>query len=338
MHRALAEVFEEMTRHDLMVGAFKKDLNRFEQGSRDYARTAGRIAETYVNLGDTKRATEFYRKAIGCNVSQTEFQYYQHGLFEATEGKEGEAKADFMSVEPVADLKAMRIRAESLLGQHRDFGNAAALYEQILEMAPTDVKSMDYLGRAYEGLGKTAEATALYEKVVFGMHKWNPSYSKYTATSTLGRLYRQNRDINGQVKLFALTGRGSYAEIRGRLETQNEFEEFHNSLLEQWQLSPDDLRIRFYLVHHFVERFEIVRASEILAKLRTELSSDQGHIKNISHAMELAQGYEKLGEFDEALAILPPVDYEESPDRNDRMYELLMRLHAAVGRPKKALH
>ncbi|GAG24728.1 unnamed protein product, partial [marine sediment metagenome] len=50
-----------------------------------------------------------------------------------------------------------------------------------------------------------------------------------------------------------------------------------------------------------------------------------------------ARGFEGLGRFEEALAVLPTTDYENDPDRNDWMGELLMRLYAKVGQFDKTL-
>lgn len=335
IHHDLADVFQRMDRYDLMVEACKKELNRLGAGSRDYGRGSGRIAEIYLKFGDKEKAAEFYRKAISCDASETEHQQYQRGLFKATDGKEGVGEVDIATVEPVEDLEAMRLQAESLLRRKRDYSGAAELYEQILGKAPTDIESMVRLGEAYEGLGRSQKAMDLYEKAL-GMRAWSGG-SEYGAASNLERIYRQHRDIKKQIKLFTLTGRGNYSEIRGRLKNHEEFEEFHEYLLEQLEQTPKNLKIRFYLVHHYFERTETSRASKILEQLKIELTDEQGNIGNTSHAIQLAKGFERLGKFDEALAVLPTADYENDPDRNDWMGELLMRLYAKVGQFDKTL-
>ena len=339
IHHDLADVFERMKRYDLMLKACKKELDRVEEGSRDYSRRSERIADIYLKLGNKEKAAEFYRKAISCDASETEHQQYQRGLFKATDGKEGVGEVDIAAVEPVEDLEAMRLQAESLLRQNRDYSGAAELYEQILGKAPTDIESMVRLGEAYEGLGKIKEATVLYEKVAFDndIRKWAIGSSYYGADSDLERIYRQNKDIKKQIKLFTLTGCGNYSDIRGRLKSHKEFEEFHKYLLEQLEQTPKNLKMRFYLVHHYFERTETSRACEILEQLKIELTNEQGNVRNTSHAIQLAKGFERLGKFEEALAVLPVADYENNPDRNDWMGELLMRLYAKVGQFEKTL-
>ena len=340
IHHDLGQLFERrIKRYDLALEAYTRNLRRFKKGSRDYANRLGLIARMHLKLGDKEKAAEFYRKAISCDTSETEHQQYQRGLLKATDGKEGMGEVDITTAEPVEDSEAMRSQAESLLGQNKNYGGAAELYEQILDKAPTDIESMVRLGEAYEGLGKIKEATALYEKVAFDkdIRKWAIGSSYYGADSNLERIYRQNKDIKKQIKLFTLTPRGNYNEIRGRLKNHEEFEEFHKHLLEQLEQTPKNLKIRFYLVHHYFDRTETSRACEILEQLIIELTDGQGNIGNTSHAIQLAKGFERLGKFDEALAVLPIADYENDPDRNNWMGELLMRLYAKVGQFDKTL-
>lgn len=340
IHHDLGQLFERrIKRYDLALEAYTRNLRRFKKGSRDYANRLGLIARMHLKLGDKEKAAEFYRKAISCDASETEHQQYQRGLFKATDGEEGVGEVDIATVEPVEDLEAMRLQAESLLRQNRDYSESAELYAQILEKAPTDIESMVRLGEAYEGLGKIKEATVLYEKVAFDndIRKWAIGSSYYGADSDLERIYRQNKDIKKQIKLFTLTGCGNYSEIRGRLKNHEEFEEFHEYLLEQLEQTPKNLKIRFYLIHHYFERTETSRACKILEQLKIELTDEQGNIGNTSHAIQLAKGFERLGKFDEALAVLPTADYENDPDRNDWMGELLMRLYAKVGQFEKTL-
>ena len=340
IHHDLGQLFERrIKRYDLALEAYTRNLRRFKKGSRDYANRLGLIARMHLKLGDKEKAAKFYRKAISCDVSETEHQQYQRGLFEATDGKEDVGEVDITTVEPVEDLEAMRSQAESLLHRNRDYSGAAELYEQILGKAPTDIESMVRLGEAYEGLGKIKEATALYEKVAFDndIRKWAIGSSYYGADSDLERIYRQNKDIKKQIKLFTLTSRGNYSEIRSRLKNHEEFEEFHKYLLEQLEQTPKNLKIRFYLIHHYFERIETSRACEILEQLKIELTDEQSNIGNTSHAIQLAKGFERLGRFEEALAVLPVADYENNPDRNNWMGELLMRLYAKAGQFDKTL-
>jgi tetratricopeptide (TPR) repeat protein len=339
VHHDLAYVFQRMNRYDLTVDASIKYLEGLNEGSRDYGRQLGQIADFYLKLSDNKNAADYYRNAICCEVSAEEHQRYQQGLFKATDGKEGTDRFADLTVEPMMDLRTMRLQAESLLKRQKEYGQAAALYEQILEKAPTDINSMVALGDAYRGLGRIDEATALYEKVTFDktIRVWAHGASYYGADSALESIYRRNNDIYKQIKLFALTPHGSFSEIRGRLKSREEFEEFHTCLLEQFEQTPENLKLRFYLIEHYHEIADTSKASEILEKLKNELADKQGNIRNASHAIQLAKAFEKLGRFEEALAILPVTDYETTPDNNQWIGDLLMRLNVKAGKLEKAL-
>jgi len=333
LHHDLAEVFGRMNRYDLMVEACKKQLSRVKKGSRDYGRMSGRIAQMYLELAFKEQAAEFYRKAISCEASQTEHQQYQHGLFKATGGKEGVEEGDVTVAGPAGDLDAMRIQAELLLHRESDYIGAARLYEQVLARAPTDLKSMVYLGVAYEKLGDIEKATALYEDVTFNkeLRPWAHGNSYYGAIGSLQRIYGMDKDIQKQIKLFTVTGGGNYRDIKGGLKEQEEFEAFHEYLLEQLEQTPKNVKLRFYLVEHYSERKEKAKAGEMLEQLQKELTNEQGVVASIGYAMQLARAFEALGRYDDALAVLPAADYENNPDRNGWMGELLMRLYANAG-------
>ncbi|MCP4454439.1 MAG: tetratricopeptide repeat protein [Planctomycetes bacterium] len=241
---------------------------------------------------------------------------------------------------PSADLDVLRAQAHTLLAGRKDYSGAAALYRQILKKAPTDVKSMVHLAEAHERMNRLDEALALCEKVTFDpeTRRWWGSLDMCDyASGNLMRLYGQNKDLRKSIRLVTLTSRGDFKKLKANLKTRDEHNAFHAHLMEQWEQTPDNLKLNFFLIHHFVARRESQKAVETMNRLYARLSTHFGSLINIDHAMQLAQGFECLGQYDQALSLL---SLNSAPDDlKDRFaFELLlMRLYAKTNQFERAL-
>ena len=333
IHQNLGYVFERMKQYDVAVETWKKELANTEKGSNAYGRWLGRIGDTYLRLGDREKAAESYRKAISCDSSEAG---YQLGLFKATDGKEGISKLDTAVVKPaeaVEDLGTMRRRAALLLEHKKDYVESIKAYEQILERAPTDIESMVRLGEAYEKLGKANDAVGLYEKAL-RMRAWSRG-SDYGAYGNLERIYRQRGEDKKLIGLF--TTRGDYNGLKHFYRNRKEPEKYHEYLVSRSKQKPGEIKLRFYLGRSYLDRKEMSEAREIFEKLRLELVGDDGKVSDERNAIQLAEAFERLGDFKHGLEILLGSDYENAPARGGRVGPVLMRLYAKVGRFDKAL-
>ncbi len=198
---------------------------------------------------------------------------------------------------PLVDLDALRSQAQTLLGADRDYSGAVALYQKILEKAPTDVKSMVHLAQAYEQMNRLDEATALFERVVFDLdiRRWCAFYYSYDhVAGNLRRIYGQNKNIKKLIRLTAFAPGGSFRDLTDQLRTRDEQDAFHASLMGQWAQTPDNLKLNFYLIHYFAEQGKPQKALDVLNRLHRRLAAQFGPYISIDYANQLAQGYECL--------------------------------------------
>jgi tetratricopeptide (TPR) repeat protein len=188
------------------------------------------------------------------------------------------------------------------------------------------------LGEAYQALGKTEQAIALFEKAL-GMRAWSRG-SDYGAVGELERFYRQT---NSEDKLIALlTDHQGYTAIKGYYDQQKQPEKFKQYLINQIEKKPT-LQLRFCLGEYYLNNKDSAAAAQIYERLYAELAAEEGNIPNRGYALKLAEAFANLGNVKNASRILLGIDYENDRDRNDRTGSVLMRTYAKIGQFDKAL-
>jgi tetratricopeptide (TPR) repeat protein len=326
----LGQLFElRLNRYDLAAKAYERSLERVKPGTKDYANRLGMIARVYLKLGRKEKAAERYREAIEYDPSEFE---YRLGLQRAL-GYETEEAAVHKLPEQIRDLATMRKEAHSLLYRSKDFEKAAAVYEEIVEKAPTDVDSMVGLGKAYEQLGNIEESVSWYRKA-FGMRAWSYGNDR-GASSGLERVYRRTGQDVKLVELYIL--RRDYSALKSYWQSRKELEKFHEFLRDEYEKNPADVQVRFFLAEGYWERGEKTLSEQILEQLRSDFAENKDLVQNKYQFLRLARGFEKLEQYDDALEIMSVFDYEKDPDRNDWVGEPLMRFYGQSGRFKEAL-
>jgi len=326
----LGQLFElRLNRYDLAAKAYERSLEQVKPGTKDYANRLGMIARVYLKLGRKEKAAECYREAIEYDPSEFE---YRTGLRNAL-GYEAPESAVHKLPEQIRDLATMRKEAHSLLNQSKDFEKAAAVYQEILEKAPTDVKSMVGLGEAYEQLGNIDASVSWYKKA-FSMRAW--SYGNDCgALSGLERIYRRTGQDDKLAEIYIL--RRDYSALKSYWKRRKKFEKFHEFLRDEYEKNPVDVQVRFFLAESYLERCEKTLSEQILEQLRSDFAENKDLVQNKYEFLRLARGFEKLGQYDEALEIMSVLDYEKDLDRNDWIGEPLMRIYGQSGRFEEAL-
>ncbi|MBN1360054.1 MAG: tetratricopeptide repeat protein [Sedimentisphaerales bacterium] len=323
---ALCERLELFDRDDLLLKAYAKELAALKEGSTDYARKLGQIGGLHLRLGRKAEAAKYYREAISRDPTG---EQYWRGLSQATDGREG---ANALIATPAEDLDVLRSQAQALLAGRQDPAEAAARLEHVLQKAPTDVKSMVLLGQAYEQLARRDEALALYEQA-YRMRQWSNGQI-YDVDHHLKRLYGE---IGSDDKLISLlTEQHNYSEVSRIYQSQGHPEKYESYLLDQIVAQPTT-DLRFYLAEYYLDNGNTDAAAPLGEQLRAELVDHSGVISNSSTGMRLARVFERLGRIDEALAIATSLDYENDPDSNDWLGQLLTRLYAKAGPIENAL-
>lgn len=322
----LCERLEHLERNDLLLEAYAKELAAFKQGGRDYARKLGQIARLHLRLGDKAEAAKYYRQAI--DRDPTDGQYWR-GLFQATDGQEG---AEALPTSPAEDLDTLRSQAQAILAGGQNSAEAATRFEQILEQAATDVKSMVSLGQAYEQLGRKDEALALYEQA-YSMRQWSNGQT-YDVDDHLKRLYQEGGFDDKLIGL--LTEQRNYSEVSWIYQSQGHPERYESYLLDQIAARPTT-SLRFNLAGYYLDNGNLDAATPVCEQLRTELTDSGRQVPNLSNSTELARLFERLGRIDEALALVTPLDYENEQDSNGWLGQLLTRLYGKAGQIENAL-
>ncbi len=333
----LIQVFEQMHQYELALKAHLKSLEVYPENNLEKGRTLRNIARLYLHLDDKNQAVEYYRMAIQCRLSSNE----RHDCIKALEDLGVDQQGVSASKQyPPRNLQDMRAQASQLLHFESDYPASISLYHKIISKAPTDLESMAYLGKAYKESGQIEEAQKWFEKVVFDqeLRKWAHAGGYYGATRELSSIYQQQHDIPNWIRINALSPtRGSFDGIKKRLQSEEELQLFHQTLLEQAQSDPNNLELQFYLVHHFANRNDIDQAVELQEQLYQSLSNPEGRVGNPTHALRLLRGFERLKDYDRVCVIMPLAFYQQSTDRFEAMDELVMRLYAKADHFEQAL-
>ncbi len=325
LHRDLGSLFAGKGRDDLVLIACEKELSTLGKETWEYAGKLGQMASLHLKLGDKLEAARLYREAIACAPSAAEFRY---GLFAATGGREGNERP---ALEPVESLKDKRNRAQTLVRQRNSPHEVVELCEQILSRASTDVRSMVCLARAYEQLGKRADAVSWYERA-YGLRLWDSS-GGFEAALELERIYHEAGDGDKLIRL--LTEQGKHDAIREFYRVQGTPEKFEQYLLEQMRHQPHG-QLYVCLAAYYLDRGDLDAAARVYEELRAKIIDEQGKVTDRGCAVALARGLERLGRLDEALVIAEAMDYEHDTAANDWLGRLLTRLYIRSGQFDKA--
>jgi len=326
IHRELAEVYQRMQRYDLAIEEHEQILRYHKRGDQDYVHTLKQIAQLHVWKGDKTAAAELYRELI--RYEPRNIEHYR-SLHEAVDGKEGIIEKPPAPIQEPLQAAAQRAKADQLAAEGR-FVDAIATYKEILAKRSTDIGAMVALARAYQGAGQQVQAVATLEKA-HAMRKWTDR--NYGVGQELERIYGEMKADDKLVALY--TERKDYSSLRRLYHNRKQPEKFQAFLRTQLEEIPHDRRVRLYLGQSYLESDNLVAAREVYEGLHRDLGTDEAPDKSL--AVTVSTGFERLGEPRKALRIMESIDYENDPDSNDWLGELLMRLYAKDDQFAKAL-
>ena len=237
------------------------------------------------------------------------------------------------------EVEVMRARAQALIDSRRGDDatrqallEAADLYRRIIDKRPTDVASMVALGRTLVRLGDDQSAVKAFEKA-HTMRRW--SSGDHGAAGELQRLYEK---LGQDDKLIEMAlERNDYSDLRSLLTRRGELDRYHTILLEQVRQRPDNFNVKWYLANSFIARQQPDEARQIYNRRREQLMTSDTLQREPLSAVSIARGYDKIGDLEAAVTMLEMIDYPRTPDSNDWIGELLMRLQARTGRFDQSL-
>jgi tetratricopeptide (TPR) repeat protein len=155
------------------------------------------MSVTYADLGNPPMARLVGARGLKVDDKDAVI-HYTRGRLLLAENKIIEAVLELKrALEADPELRPARVDLAEVALNYRDFGNAKAHYQKLLEGNPNDVSVLVNLGIANKGLGLADEAKASYEKAL-SIDKQNPA-----ATMNLAILYHKNfSDFDNALKYY----------------------------------------------------------------------------------------------------------------------------------------
>jgi tetratricopeptide (TPR) repeat protein len=145
---------------------FRRMLNAAALNAHD-GEAQYQLGLIYQQRRNYTEATERFRKAVAIDAGETD-AHFQLGRMAREQGRLKDALASFQTVidqndkhcqnEILRELGAVYLEA-------RQYQDARRYLEEYIERRPYDPEGLYYLGQALEGLGRSAEARAVYGRV-----------------------------------------------------------------------------------------------------------------------------------------------------------------------------
>jgi len=187
---------------------------------------------------------------------------------------------------PAAEAKKLNQAGYEALSA-RDFGRAVDLLTRVVELEPKNKTAWTYLGSAYMGLHRNADAVAAYKKQT----EVDP-YSEYAYTN-LGRAYVANGNTADAEAAFLKQleinplDRFAYSYLGSLYVTAKAYEKAAAAFEKAVAIAPDNASLQVDLGKAYANLKNVDKAREAFARA-VELSPTPGTWNNVAYQLALA--------------------------------------------------
>ncbi len=263
-----------------------------------------KLARVYTKLNQPLHAKELYDKIIMQGSASFEI-YYEFASICARTGDLDTAEKNFKKALSLTGDAADNVSSEQCALAHKDLGViylgrrqfdwARDEFCQALEIAPNDSSIVFEYANFLHATADFEQADKMYKRAL-ALDPENPDILGFSA---LNKIHTQDWDTAvGQIEkvIAAHPAESFFYYIAGRLKfLKKEYEQAKNYLVRSYELKPtNDAQNLLGLCYYELENF--AQANEIFTNLLKESPA------NVNLMLSSANCYEKLGNFDAAIA------------------------------------